>query len=96
MNTLLSGEKQRRNSVVLSSCFTFSYVWGASSPKDNGKRRDIQRRRKLPLLGLPRVVGDALAVVKNLGKRYLWVDKYCIYQYDSDIRHYQIQNMDLI
>lgn len=45
---------------------------------------------------IPRVTEDALIVVKRLGQRHLWVDKYCIDQHDSDVRHYQIRNMDHI
>lgn len=76
--------------------FALSYVWGTPSSKDNDKRNDVQRPRKLPLSGVPQVVEDALIVVKSLGQRYHWVDKFCIDQHESDARHYRIQNMDLI
>jgi hypothetical protein len=37
-----------------------------------------------------------MIVVRNLGKRYLWVDKYCIDQQDHNAKDLQIQNMDRI
>jgi Heterokaryon incompatibility protein (HET) len=50
----------------------------------------------LPLKGVPLVVEDAMRVVRELGKQYLWVDRYCIDQQDHDGKALQIQNMDLI
>jgi Heterokaryon incompatibility protein (HET) len=70
-----------------------SYVWG--SPSSAGEE-DGQANMKLPISGVPRVVEDALTVVKALGERYLWVDKYCIDSTNEETRHYQIKNMDHI
>jgi hypothetical protein len=74
--------------------FALSYVWGAphpetSSPKGKDPVKGLQ-------IGIPQVIEDAMTVVKSLGKRYLWVDKYCIDQHDDVDKHYQIQNMDRI
>ncbi|KAK7423670.1 hypothetical protein QQX98_000860 [Neonectria punicea] len=51
-----------------------SYVWGpavAQGAPGKGK--------SLPAL-LPRTVEDAITVVKELGLRYLWIDRYCLDQ----------------
>jgi hypothetical protein len=37
-----------------------------------------------------------MTVVTTLGKRYLWVDIYCIGQQDHNAKDLQIQNMDRI
>ncbi|OOG00869.1 hypothetical protein ASPCADRAFT_136868 [Aspergillus carbonarius ITEM 5010] len=41
-------------------------------------------------------IEDAITVVKHLGGRYLWTDKYCINQDDTQEKHDQISRMDLI
>ncbi|KAE9365247.1 HET-domain-containing protein [Stipitochalara longipes BDJ] len=71
-----------------------SYVWGAlnqRSPDHIGEDRS-----RLPSYNVPRVIEDAMIVVKALGMRYLWVDRYCIDQTDHDSKDLQIQNMDRI
>ena len=45
---------------------------------------------------LPLVISDAIEVVKRLGYRYLWIDRYCIPQNDSAVKHIQIKKMDRI
>lgn len=45
---------------------------------------------------MPQVIEDAMVVVRNLDRRYLWVDKYCIDQKDHDEKDLQIRNMDRI
>jgi hypothetical protein len=42
---------------------------------------------------VPRVVYDAVIVTKELGFRYLWIDRYCIHQQDASIKHQQIRQM---
>ncbi|CAJ2510348.1 Uu.00g050510.m01.CDS01 [Anthostomella pinea] len=65
--------------------FALSYVWGPASvaaqdPAPPGK--------SLPE-HLPATVEDAMTVVKQLGYRYLWVDRYCLDQ--SDTAEFQAQ-----
>ena len=45
-------------------------------------------------LSSPKTIEDAMSIVQSMGKRYLWVDRYCIWQ--SEDRHLQIQNMHKI
>jgi hypothetical protein len=69
-----------------------SYVWGA------GTSRPIpQYANVLPALEyLPKVIADSIDVTLKIGFQYLWVDQYCIDQYDKEMRHEQICQMDLI
>ncbi|KAK8030225.1 HET-domain-containing protein [Apiospora rasikravindrae] len=50
-----------------------SYVWGAK-PED-------------ATVGFPQVVQDSIRVTKALGCRYIWVDRYCIDQEDTQKQH---------
>ncbi|KAI3322886.1 heterokaryon incompatibility protein-domain-containing protein [Xylariaceae sp. AK1471] len=65
-----------------------SYVWG----KDPADAYDY------PLLPerLPPVIRDAMAVVLGIGLRYLWVDRYCIWQDDPIHKMNQVNLMDQI
>lgn len=45
---------------------------------------------------LPVVVDDAITVVKTLGYRYLWVDRYCIEQENPENVEKQIAQMGQI
>ncbi|KAH6652724.1 heterokaryon incompatibility protein-domain-containing protein [Truncatella angustata] len=64
---------------------TLSYVWGSPANETLG-------RSGLPE-SLPRTIGDSVIVAKQLGIRYLWVDRYCIPQNDEEVKHSQIQRM---
>jgi hypothetical protein len=66
-----------------------SYVWG------NSIQHSLQRSDSLPKR-LPRTIEDALAVVKKLGKKYLWVDSICIDQSSAAEKMSQISIMDQI
>jgi hypothetical protein len=73
-----------------------SYVWGPPSAHQHEETLTNPSSRLLPTTGVARVVEDAMCVVRELGLRYFWVDKYCIDQYDSDIRQQQIRAMDYV
>ncbi|EGZ68764.1 HET-domain-containing protein [Neurospora tetrasperma FGSC 2509] len=66
-----------------------SYVWGNQPLVEN------KGSRVLPT-NAPKIVEDAMIVVKELGQQYLWVDQYCIDQHDDQDKHAQIKNMDRI
>lgn len=79
-----------------------SYVWGRSREggpnSDDDEEQPFQadlRRRRRPL---PRTVLDAMHVVRELGLRFLWVDRYCIYDDGTTPgrKHHIISNMDAI
>lgn len=76
--------------------FALSYVWGPPPAQQYEQTTTNSSSRLLPTTGVPRVVEDAMRVVRELGQRYLWVDKYCIDQHHSNIRQQQIEAMDYI
>jgi hypothetical protein len=69
--------------------FALSYVWGTCVPPGPHNQATLPEN-------ISQVINDAMQVVKSLGKRYLWVDQYCIDQNDHDIKSIQIGQMDLI
>lgn len=69
---------------------TLSYVWGSSSD-NSSPASGSSLPDKLPL-----VVEDAIKVTRNLGYRYIWVDRYCIAQDNPMIKHDQIRSMGKI
>lgn len=67
-----------------------SYVWGAPDPMfDKPIMADAA-------LNLPKTIQDSLDVAMSLDIHYLWVDRYCINQTDSEDKLFQIQQMDAI
>lgn len=68
-----------------------SYLWGRPS-----WRASTQIKSSLDLLNLPQVIEDAVSVTRNLGFRYLWVDRYCIPEDSHALRLAQIYSMDTI
>ena len=49
-----------------------------------------------PYHHVPLVIQNATKVVLALNHRYLWVDRYCIQQYNEDDVYIQMNNMDMI
>ncbi|KAF2263953.1 HET-domain-containing protein, partial [Lojkania enalia] len=73
--------------------FALSYVWGKAKtapPLSEPYSSPELLRNAAP------VVRDAIQVVKSLGGRYIWVDKYCIPQNDPHLKGEQLSRMDLI
>jgi hypothetical protein len=70
-----------------------SYVWGqpALPPSASGVQTPGEY-----LPQLPKTIEDSVSVTKELGLRYLWIDKYCIDQSNIEEKHQQIHQMDLI
>ena len=70
-----------------------SYVWGTQPSKieaDGPHYNELSERR------YPLTVQDATEVVRRLGKRYLWVDRYCIDQGNETEKDSMLLNMDII
>jgi len=70
-----------------------SYVWGRE-PISEAERREIMAGR-LPAR-VPNLVRDAMFATLSLGYNFLWVDRYCIPQENSEQANHQIHNMDSI
>ncbi|KAF8850560.1 HET-domain-containing protein [Acephala macrosclerotiorum] len=76
-----------------------SYVWAKPIPSSAEIPicPTVEGQSRLPPKdSLSQVVKDSISVTKQLGFRYLWIDKYCINQRDAAIQREQIENMDLI
>lgn len=80
-----------------------SYVWGdwgGKTPTTPTAQDIVQFERDgyLPLskFTLPSIVRDAMLLVRQLNKRYLWCDYYCILQGNHAQKQMQISQMDLI
>lgn len=77
-----------------------SYVWGFPKSEHEivhqPKLDATDRRLTVISQRLPLTILDAMAVVRNLGYRYLWVDRYSIDQDDNDDKRLQIGMMDRI
>ena len=71
-----------------------SYVWGMAGDICEAYR-DTNGKKRLPQT-LSLVIEDSIKVTKALGYRYLWIDKFCIDQNSSDLKHDQIRQMDAI
>ena len=72
------------------SFIALSYVWGP--PLDNDSHHDPEC---LPET-LPATIEDAINATIQLGFQYLWVDKYCINQKDTQDVKNQVFMMDII
>ncbi|ORY09991.1 heterokaryon incompatibility protein-domain-containing protein, partial [Clohesyomyces aquaticus] len=67
-----------------------SYVWGPSKPEGLIATPENIFNKS------PRVIRDAIHVTRELGYRYLWVDRYCINQAGGKEKTDQLEQMDLI
>ncbi|KAK4656244.1 hypothetical protein QC762_309610 [Podospora pseudocomata] len=81
-----------------------SYVWSTIESEKltlelwTGNLRQFQKSGFLDGMKqgfLPEVISDAIDLVKQLGERYLWVDRLCIVQ-DGRMKRSEIENMDNI
>ncbi|CZR66050.1 uncharacterized protein PAC_15951 [Phialocephala subalpina] len=77
--------------------FTLSYVWGTvdMDPTLLANYGSRCQKEGLPRQ-LPNTVADAIALVRGLNERYLWVDALCIVQDDLENKMRDIKRMDVI
>lgn len=66
-----------------------SYVWGSNHALAHAHNRDW-------LEVVPKTVEDAMFVAINLDIPFLWVDRYCIDQHNSEEKHDIVRKMDRI
>ncbi len=84
--------------VASQSCSyaALSYVWGQpSTQRDDFTLKETKTITYLPA-SLPCTITDSIALCKSLGIRYLWVDRYCIDQSNTEEVHEQVSQMDSI
>lgn len=68
--------------------FTLSYTWGKSyTPPDYTQQLSTT---------LPATITDAISITARLGRRYLWIDRYCIDQSSPEDLFQQCEQMDRI
>src|SRR5205085_1041572 len=75
-----------------------SYVWGSptSQTSTQATTQEAWPNGNFSINNAPLTVQDAARVVKEIGIRYLWVDKYCINQNDDEEKKMMLQSMDHI
>ncbi|KAM5361880.1 hypothetical protein ACJZ2D_012825 [Fusarium nematophilum] len=78
--------------------FALSYVWGQVDMSKTLKSNYHMRRLPLSLAAapFPRTIKDAMALVRSLGERFLWVDAICMVQDDKEQMARDIPNMDIV
>lgn len=77
-----------------------SYVWGEhlSFASTTKTMESLHQKGGLGryMNELPQTIKDAMQVVRELGERYLWVDRLCIEQDNETQKEIHIQKMDVI
>ncbi|KAK5996808.1 hypothetical protein PT974_02151 [Cladobotryum mycophilum] len=73
-----------------------SYVWGSPKSETGNQGTGLASTKWDQASNWPRVIWEAMTVVRELGYRYLWADQLCINQDDPDEQQTQISSMNLI
>lgn len=64
---------------------TLSHRWGQAKVPQLVKATEARLKTEIPLLDLPKTFQQAVAVVRALDYRYLWIDSLCIRQDRDDL-----------
>lgn len=76
-----------------------SYVWGqietVSACRDNIRELEVPGALSTLMGSIPKTIKDAMQVVRDMGERFLWVDRLCIIQ-DSAHKRSQVESMGSI
>lgn len=83
-----------------------SYQWATATAYEDRdimltrkSKEELQTPRSLSACCLPEVIQDSMQFCRDIGQRYLWVDRLCIYQDEIDVdglRQVQIDGMGAI
>ncbi|TIC90589.1 hypothetical protein CH35J_011723 [Colletotrichum higginsianum] len=78
-----------------------SYMWESSEDAgraqlEKANARDLESPGGLASVTLPPIISDTISLCRDLGERYLWVDRLCIVQDDEYSKPNQIDGMDRI
>jgi hypothetical protein len=75
-----------------------SYVWGAVDMVAATLENFVSLKERGSLgsgIHFPKLIQDAIELVRRLGERYLWLDRLCIVQ-DAEGKHRELAQMDII
>lgn len=64
----------------LGNWVTLSHRWGKVYPITLTLATLEERRNRIPMISLPPLFQDAVAITRSLGYRYIWIDSLCIIQ----------------
>jgi hypothetical protein len=70
-----------------------SYVWGSYDRSHEPPFQDVETGDMI-FQNLPKTIQDCVIAVRALGHQYVWVDRYCINQKDSQEIETMLANMD--
>ena len=70
-----------------------SYCWGGRQSLLTKKANLEEHKRAIPVADLAQSIQDAIAITRNLGIRYLWIDCLCIIQDDKKDKSREIGKM---
>ncbi|KAH8651901.1 heterokaryon incompatibility protein-domain-containing protein [Tricladium varicosporioides] len=73
-----------------------SYVWGTPVNTEPQSQDPINSAINFSFNNAPLTIRDAITATRNLRRRYLWVDRYCINQEQPYEKYVMLQNMDQI
>lgn len=83
-------------SQLTSRYVALSYCWGTSASICSTTDTIASLYQGIPTHSLPAVITDAITVATNMGERFLWIDRLCIQQDDSEDWALHSQTMDQI
>ncbi|KAH7248232.1 heterokaryon incompatibility protein-domain-containing protein, partial [Fusarium solani] len=86
----------RANVPTSAQYATLSHCWGQTPTFRLLQNNVAAFQTELPMNRMPRTYRDAIAVVKQLGWEYLWIDSLCILQDDGNDWHAECAEMHLI
>ncbi|KAI1099709.1 HET-domain-containing protein [Jackrogersella minutella] len=77
-----------------------SYMWsGVSTGNIQLEKSNVdalETRDSIRIPPIPDIISDVIALCRELGERYLWVDRLCVFQDDQDTKPGRINAMDRI
>lgn len=77
-----------------------SYMWSCDPDSNLQLEKSnvdtFQAPGSLKKTAIPGIIADSIALCRDLGERYLWVDRLCIIQDDEIVKPNQINAMDII
>src|SRR5271163_4304657 len=77
---ILAGQRQLTYAIL-------SYCWGTLLVSDSSKTtrgNAVEHLNQIARDSLPRIIQDAIRVIRALGLQYIWVDSLCIIQDRSE------------